>query len=40
MWEMAKICWEIAYVFDKPLKYLGNVLEIWEMAKICGKWPR
>ena len=31
MWEMA---------FDKGLKYVGNDLEIWEMAKIFGKWHR
>ena len=25
-------------MFDKRLKYLGNDIEIWEMAKIFGKW--
>ena len=30
----------MGYVFDKRLKYLRNDLEIWEMAKICGKWLR
>ena len=28
----------MAYVFDRRLNYLGNDLEIWEMAKIFGKW--
>ena len=27
-------------MFDKELKYVGNVLEIWEMNKIFGKWLR
>ena len=26
--------------FDKRLKYVGNDLEIWEMAKIFEKWLR
>ena len=29
--------WEMAEIFDKGLKYLGNNLDIWEMAKIFGK---
>ena len=29
--------WEMAKVFDNRLKYVGNVLEIWEMAKLFGK---
>ena len=40
MWEMDRICGEMAYAFDKLLKYVGNDLEIWEMAKIFGKWFR
>ena len=32
-WEMNNICGEMAYVFDKRLKYVGNDLEIWEMAR-------
>ena len=28
----------MAEVFEKRLKYMGNDLEIWEMAKIFGKW--
>ena len=30
----------MAQVFDNQIKYVGNVLEIWEMAKIFGKWLR
>ena len=30
----------MAQVFDNRLKYVGNLLEIWEMAKIFGKWLR
>ena len=33
MWEMTKL-------FDKRLKNVENDLEIWEMAKIFGKWHR
>ena len=25
-------------IFDKRLKNVENVLDIWEMAKIFGKW--
>ena len=32
--------WEMAYVFDKLLKYIGNESGMWEMAKIFGKWLR
>ena len=28
----------MAKVFDKRVNYVGNDLEIWEMAKIFGKW--
>ena len=27
-------------MFDKQLKYVGNDIEIWEIAKIFGKWLR
>ena len=27
--------WEMAQVFQKRLKYLGNDLDLWEMAQIC-----
>ena len=29
--------WEIAYVFQKFLKYVGNDVDLWEMAQICGE---
>ena len=25
-------------VFEKRLKYVGNDVDLWEIAKICGKW--
>ena len=25
-------------MFEKRLKYVGNDVDMWEMAKICGKW--
>ena len=28
--------WEMAQVFEKRLNYLGNVLDLWEMAEMCG----
>ena len=31
---------DLAYVFYKRLQYVGNDLEIFEMAKIFGKWLR
>ena len=31
---------KMAEVFEKRLKYVRNDLEIWEMAKILGKWLR
>ena len=29
---------EMAYEFDKRLKYVGNDVYMWEIAKIYGKW--
>ena len=29
--------WEIADVFEKWLKYVGNDVDLWEMAQICGE---
>ena len=29
--------WEMAQVFQKRLKYVGNDVDLWEMAKICGE---
>ena len=40
MWEVAKTCLEMAELFDKRLKYVLNDLEIWDIAKIFGKWLR
>ena len=25
-------------MFEEQLKYVGNVVDLWEIAKICGKW--
>ena len=30
--------WKLAQVFEKRLKYVGNDEDLWEIAKICGKW--
>ena len=35
---MAQICGEMTSLFDTRLKNVENDLEIWEMAKIFGKW--
>ena len=32
--------WEMAYVLEKRLTYVGNDVDLWEMAKIYGKWLR
>ena len=29
--------WKLAYVFEKRLKYVGNDVDLWEMAQICGE---
>ena len=29
--------WETAQEFDKRLNYVGNYLDVWEMAQICGE---
>ena len=29
--------WEMAQEFEKRLNYLGNDLDLWEMAQICGE---
>ena len=39
MSEMAEICGK-CQILDTRLKYVGNDLEIWEMAKIFRKWLR
>ena len=40
MWVIAQICGEMPQLFDKRLKNVENDLEIWEMAKIFGKFLR
>ena len=30
--------WEMAELFQKRLKYVGNDVDMCEIAKICGKW--
>ena len=27
--------WDLAEVFEKRLKYVGNDVDLWEMAEIC-----
>ena len=29
--------WELALVFEKRLKYVGNDVDLWVIAQICGK---
>ena len=29
--------WELAKVFEKRLKYVGNDVDLLEMAQICGE---
>ena len=29
--------WEMAEVFQKRLKYIGNNFDLWEMTQICGE---
>ena len=40
LWQMAQICGEMTYLLDKRLKNVESELEIFEMAKIIGKWLR
>ena len=40
LFEMSQICGEMTWLFVKLLKNVVNELEIWEMAKIFGKWLR
>ena len=28
---------EMAHVFEERLNYVGNDLDLWEMAQICGE---
>ena len=29
--------WEMDPAFEKRLNYVGNDLDVWEMAQICGE---
>ena len=29
--------WEMAQVFEKRLNYMGNDLDLWKKAQICGE---
>ena len=41
LWEIAQKCGEMTSLFDKRLEMWENEnLEIWEIAKIFGKWLR
>ena len=31
--------WELAYLFEKGLKYLGNDVVLWEMSQLCAEMP-
>ena len=35
--EIQVYIWELAYVFEKRLKHVGNDVDVWEMAQICGE---
>ena len=35
MWEMTYIFGKMAQVFEKRLNYVGNYLDLWEIAQIC-----
>ena len=30
--------WEMAEALEKRVKCEGNDVDLWEIAKICGKW--
>ena len=32
---MTNVIWEMALVFEKRLNYVGNNVDLWEMAQIC-----
>ena len=29
--------WDLVKVFEKRPKYVGNNVDLWEMAQICGE---
>ena len=37
MWEMTYIFWNWLECLRKRLKYVGNDVDLWEMAQICGE---
>ena len=37
MWEMMCICGKWLKYFRNLLKYVGNDVDLWEMAQICGE---
>ena len=37
MWEMTYVLGNLAEVFEKRLKYVGNDVDLFEMAQICGE---
>ena len=37
MWEMTYIFGNFSLVFDKRLKYVGNDVDLFEMAQKCSK---
>ena len=37
MWEMTYILGNWLKCFEKRLKYVGNDVDLWEMAQICGE---
>ena len=32
--------WEMASVYQKRLKYVGNDVDLWEIAQICGEMAK
>ena len=40
LWEIGEAHGEMTSLFDKRIKNVEYDLEIWEMAKIFGKWLR
>ena len=37
VWEITYVCGNLLKIFDKRLKYVGNDVDLWEMAQICGE---
>ena len=37
MWEMTCICGKWFKYFRKGEKYVGNDVDLWETAQICGE---